>query len=444
MSVQHPRRISILPADWPYGVTNWPFFYGWVIWGVSTTGILMSLPGQTVGIAVFTDVFIGAFDLTRSELSFAYLVGTTTSAALLPYAGRLFDRFGARVMLITASLALAGTLVYISMIGIMGQTLAGWLGVSVGSVTFPLILAGYFGVRFSGQGVLPNASGNLLMLWFERRRGLVNSLRSPITSVGFSLAPLVLALAIGALGWQGALWTMALVVGVLFAGLALVTVRDRPEQCGLEPDGGPVPGTPQSSLSQRPSATAREARRSPVFWIYGLSLAMWALFGTAVTFHIVSVFAQAGRPAGEAYTYFLPQALTALILTLSLGPIADRVALKPFLILMLMALLVGTFGLTRLEADWGKWVMIGGFGVGSGFWAVLVHLAFVRSFGTLYLGEISGTAASLQVLGSAIGPFLFSLSYDQTGSYFVAYMGCGGVIAALILSALTLPKETQT
>ena len=35
-------------------------------------------------------------------------------------------------------------------------------------------------------------------------------------------------------------------------------------------------------------------------------LAIHALFGTAVTFHIVSIFADAGRSQSEAFAYFLP------------------------------------------------------------------------------------------------------------------------------------------
>ena len=40
--------------DWPFPVNHSPIFYGWVIWLVSTLGILMSIPGQTMGMGVFT------------------------------------------------------------------------------------------------------------------------------------------------------------------------------------------------------------------------------------------------------------------------------------------------------------------------------------------------------------------------------------------------------
>ena len=59
-----------------------------------------------------------------------------------------------------------------------------------------LMLLGYFGVRFLGQGVLTSASRNILLIWFVKRRGLVSGLRGVFVSFGFALAPLGIAILI--------------------------------------------------------------------------------------------------------------------------------------------------------------------------------------------------------------------------------------------------------
>ena len=79
-----------------------PFYYGWVIWLLSTAGILVSIPGQTMGMAVFTDHFIDALGLSRTELSLAYLVGTVGSSLFLTRAGRWYDWLGGRLMVALA------------------------------------------------------------------------------------------------------------------------------------------------------------------------------------------------------------------------------------------------------------------------------------------------------------------------------------------------------
>ena len=96
-----------------------------MIWFVSTLGFLASIPGQTMGMAVFTDPLIEVLGLTRTELSLAYLAGTMTSSFFLTEAGRWYDRFGGRVMVTLSSVMLASVLLYISFIDVALGTLGG-------------------------------------------------------------------------------------------------------------------------------------------------------------------------------------------------------------------------------------------------------------------------------------------------------------------------------
>ncbi len=440
-----PGRLR-LPSRWPFAVDRFPIFYGWVIWLLSTLGFLMSVPGQTMGMAVFTDPFIEAFDLTRSQLSFAYLCGTVGSAFLLTRAGRLYDRVGARVMVVGASVMLGLMIAFISLIDRIGGTTAALLGLPLATLTLPLILIGYFGVRFSGQGVLTSASRNVLLLWFEKRRGLVSGIRGVFVSLGFSIAPLVLALMIDALGWRGALWFMSAVLIFGFALIALIFLRNAPEEEGLLPDGlSRHAESAQRQVYRAPDRTLAEARRSPSFWLYSGGLAIHALFGTAVTFHIVSIFAEAGRSRTEAFAYFLPQAIVSTSVNLIGSAFVDRQRLKPFLLIMLSAFLVGAAGLMALEARWGYWMLVAGFGAGGGLWGVISNVAFIRLFGSLHLGEISGLNTSITVFASAIGPFLFSLGYDLTGAYTAVEALCAVAILCLLLAsaAIRQPEDSR-
>ena len=101
---------------------------------------------------------------------------------------------------------LAAFLAFLMQGNIVAALLATFFG---NPVTFPLIMLGYFGVRFAGQGVMTSASRNVLLFWFARRRGLVSGARGVFVALGFSLAPLLLAMLIGHFGWRGALLTLA-------------------------------------------------------------------------------------------------------------------------------------------------------------------------------------------------------------------------------------------
>lgn len=409
-----------------------------MIWILSTAGFLISVPGQTMGMAVFTEPFMAAFGLSRTQLSTAYFFGTLGSSLFLTRAGRWYDRHQARTMMVGSCLVLAAVLVLISGIdGAVAPFNPAWQS----WLAFGLILTGYFGVRFAGQGVLTSASRNVLLVWFERRRGLVSGVRGVVVSLGFSIAPLVLAFMIDGWGWRGALWLMALAVA-LFAGACLLFVRDTPESCGLLPDGAAPPTDGVRPPADQHDLTLDQARRTGAFWIYAGSLSMHALFGTAFTFHIVAIFAEAGRDRGEAFGYFLPQAIVSMLVNLGASALADRWPLKPFLLLMLTGFISGAWGLMHLEHSWGYGLLVLGFGTGGGLWGVLSNLAFVRSFGRLHLGEISGLNTSLTVFASAVGPLLFSAGQDGFGTYDAAVALCLGLNGLLLLAAFTL-REPQ-
>ncbi len=221
-----------------------------------------------------------------------------------------------------------------------------------------------------------------------------------------------------------------------FAIAAFLLLRNRPDECGVLIDGGAH--NSDDNKPDLPSKTLAEARLTPTFWIFSLSLAMHALFGTAVTFHIVSLFTEAGREASEAYSYFFPVAVVSTSTNLMFGYLADRMSLKPLLIIMLLSFLCGAQGLLNLQHDWGYWLLTVGFGFGGGLWSVISNLAFIRHFGPLHLGEITGLCMSAMVFGSAIGPALFSLGLDWTGSYAAAEWGCSAGLLLLLLAAIFL------
>ncbi len=425
----------MIPVNWPFSPKKLPFFYGWVVWLFSTLGFLISIPGQTMGMAVFTDPFIEVLGLTRTELSLAYLFGTVGSSLFLTKAGRWYDKYGGRIMITLSSIALGIMVYYVSMVDKLSQMFGGhtW-------VAFGLIFLGYFGVRFFGQGVLTSCSRNVMLLWFVKRRGLVSGIRGVFVSFGFSLAPLFLAWLITDFGWRGALWFLAVIGGIGFSILALIFVRDSPESCGMVADGG----TGESDLAvvtDVPNKTLREARRSPIFWIYSLSLGMHAMFGTALTFHIVSIFSEAGRGREEAFGYFIPAAIFSTLTNMLASWMVDFLPLKPFLVTMLGAFIVGAFGLMHLDQAWGYWMLAAGFGAGGGLWGVTSNLAFIRFFGPLHLGEISGLNSSLTVFASAIGPAAFSLGLDHFGSYNAAVKVNLVLLVCLFLASIIVKQE---
>ena len=103
--------------------------------------------------------------------------------------------------------------------------------------------------------------------------------------------------------------------------------------------------------------------------------------------------------------------------------------------------MLGTWGLAHLASSWGYWLLAAGYGAGGGLWGVLSNMAYVRFFGRLHLGEISGLSASVTVFASAIGPALFAVGKDLTGSYRAAVLLALVALAGLLLAALLIRQD---
>ena len=70
-------------------VEHAPFYYGWIVLLAGTFGIMMTTPGQTVGVSVFLDKIIADLGLPRATVSLLYTIGTLIGSFSLPFVGRL-------------------------------------------------------------------------------------------------------------------------------------------------------------------------------------------------------------------------------------------------------------------------------------------------------------------------------------------------------------------
>ncbi|MEA3463118.1 MAG: MFS transporter, partial [Bacteroidota bacterium] len=347
----------------PFPVSKFPFFYGWVILAAGTIGILMSIPGQTMGVSVFTESLLSDLQINRNNLSLAYLVGTLGSGLIITRAGKLYDKHGARVMAFIAGVMLGLMLVYLTRVDRMVASLseASWLSPAL--VTFVLLALGFWGIRFFGQGLLTMVTRNMVMKWFNRRRGLANAVLGIFSALGFSVAPKILDQVIQRLEWRGAWIFLAVLVGIGFALFVLIVFRDNPEACGCEPDGklGKVKkGRRPPSLPDH-DFTLKEARLTIAFWAFTLGLSLSALYISGLTFHVVSVFEASGLTREQGLDIFIPTSLIAVGVQFMGGYASDYIRLKFLLLLFALGITLSIVGLVMLGGSaLAYWMIIGG------------------------------------------------------------------------------------
>lgn len=424
--VNKPQDRSLWGAEFPCSPRRFPLFYGWVLVAGSALGILGSMPGQTIGFSVFTEILMEELGLTRDQISLSYMTGTLMSGFLLPLGGSILDRLGVRKTMVLASTGLGLVCLYFSFVdlvlaqalrhlGFLSPTMLGWSAACLG----------FFCIRFTGQGMMAMSSTTMLGKWFHFRRGLVQSIRGLVISIGFSLTPIGLNALLGAVGWRASYWLLAAVCGFGMAVVAYVFFRDNPEECGLKMDGGfqlrRDKPTPEDLVIYR-DFERREALKTFSFWVYTLTFCIHSFVITGFAFHVVSIGESIGLGSEQILAVFIPVVCVSIPTNFLVGWLSDRTRLRYLLLLMNLA--QGTLGLSflMLPSMAGQVMLVGGLGVSGGCFAALTGVVYPRYFGRAHLGAISGFFLASVVISSALGPIVFSRLYTQTGSYLSPFL----------------------
>ncbi len=412
-----------MPRNWsniPFPPARFPFFYGWVLLAAATIGIVASIPGQTMGVGIFTDFLIDVLGLTRSQLSLAYALGTIVSGFMLPLAGTWLDRFGIRIAGSVAAVGLGLSLVLLARITQIIDALP------IGP--FVAIFVCFLCLRFFGQGCITMTARVAVGKWFDKRRGRAVALMGIVTAFSFNASPNFLNYLVRTYEWHGAALILAALVGLGMTAITLLFYRDTPEACGLTMDGHIEVEEAPDEDAPTPVATRDftrgEAARTLAFWAFSFGPAAQGLVMTAVTFHMAALGAEAGLTRKEAYALFIPMAFISVVTNTVGGWLSDRIALKWLLGFMMVMQAAGIVGLAYLDSAAGRTLFFIGHGASGGLFAVLTTVTFPKFFGRAHLGAISGINMTIMVFASALGPYLFSAGFDYFGSYRAVTLAC--------------------
>ena len=417
----------------PFAPSRCPFFYGWMIVFAATLGSIFSIPGQTMGFTVFTDVLMKELGLTRVELSLAYCLGTVCSGLTLPWLGRVLDRWGERKMAVASTIATGVILFYLAACAPISNGLARIL--PAGIAAFIVIGVGFYLVRAAAQGVLSMTCRNAIGKWFDHKRGLAMASSSILVSFSFALSPKLMEWLMESHGYDGAWVVMGIGTIVVMGPLAWLLFRDTPEEDGLQMDGSSTAvktyNNPDMHIERE--FTREEAVSDYSFWIFNAAFCFWALFGTAFTFHATSIGDEYGFTRERIINLFVPIAATSVVTNLIFGAINARMRLKFLLLIMNLGCIAAATGMLHLNHTGGEVAYVLGNGIASGGFVSLSGIIFPRFYGREHLGAISGVNMSAMVIGSGLGPLLFGACHHFADSYRLIL-----IVSAIIPAVLAL------
>ena len=414
-------------------VAQFGFFYGWVMLGVTTLTDICTAPGQTYGISAFNRSFRESLNLSDTQLTGAYMLGTLLASFPMTYVGVLFDRYGGRRTLNAVVL-------------LFGLTCLATSRVS-GLVT--LFLAFLF-LRMCGQGAMQLITSNTNAMWFHRKLGTASGIQRIGAALSFGIIPVVNVWLIGAFGWRTAYVILGVSVWIIVGPMLLILFRDRPEIVGLTPDGDPDEKNEIGALQKQAELsraaipfTPRQVFRTRAYWIMAIATSMWSMIGTGVQFNIQPIFIEHGFTPQNAAKWFSVLALSGGLMSLIAGVLADCARLNLLLCISLGSLLSSILLLIHFGAPMVAYMSAVCFGFGHSFFMTTEATLYVRYYGRAHLGKIRGALATVNVSASALGPFVMGFLNDQFSGYGASLWVFAALLSLMIpLSLLATRPES--
>ena len=397
---------------------NAKFFYGWIIVGIANIGIFSSGPGQSHTFSVFVEPISQDLELSSASIASAYGLATLIAAFLLPYMGKIIDRYGARVSLIIISLILGISCIFFG-----------------AASNFLMLTVGFGFLRFFGQGSLMLGCANLVSQWFDSKRGFAMSLMALGFGMSMAIHPPVSQFLIDQYGWKYAWIILGISTWIIMVPSLFILAWNNPENIGLKPDGVKKSNLKNDEIEAIEGLNLTEASKENSFYILA---AMWfgmAMLVTTLHFYQVTILTNQGITTEFAASLFTVSAFAMVVFMPLVGKFFDNFPTKYVLATGLLINSISLISITYSNSEAYSLFYAVSFGINNAFSMTMFGYIWPRYFGRKHLGSIQGTGQMIGVIGASLGPLPVGFAIDYLGSSLITirYLSVYPIIMAVII-----------
>jgi MFS family permease len=384
-------------------------FYGWVIVAV---GIVVGCIGMggLMSFGVFLQPMSDSLGWSRAGIASGSTVAFLGMGAGGFLWGSLYDRYGARVVVLCGGLLEGAGLVAASRAQSLPVFLAIYgcaVGLAVGAVYVPLTAA--------------------TSSWFVRHRSLAVSLVSAGLTLGTTLIAPLARWMIVTHDWRFAMRALGIMAWAVILPAALL-LRPAPAE----------PKRATNATVEPIGPTFAQALRTPLFWSLALANFACCAAHSGPIFHMVAYAADCGVAPVTAATVLGAAGLAALSGRILCGLLADRTGAKRTLVgcLMLQAAAIALYMVARdLDTLYAVSMLFGlSYGGAMPLYAILVR----EHFPARIMGSVFGVIAAISTVGMALGPPVGGWLFDRFGGYGWLYIASSTIGVGAVLIAMTV------
>jgi MFS family permease len=405
-----------------------PLYHGWLVVAaaflVALYGFGLGFYGPGIYLVALNSLHGWPIDELSSAITTYYVLGATL---LFFWVGPLFDRRGARTVVLAGTVAMACGTVLLAL------------------VTRPWQVYAAFAVMSAGWATMSGAAINIIVApWFDKRRGLaVSWALNGASAGGMIIAPLLTFLT-ARFGFAVAIASVSASMLAILVPVAVFALRPKRAD-----EHDPVEGAPDAEKSS--IASSGEASgfrlttvlRSSAFISISVPFALGLTAQVGFLTHQIAFLAPTIGAIAAGWTVSLTTS-AAVLGRIATGYIADRfdrrtVACVNFTVQMLGMAILATATTPAL-------LYIGCvlFGLGVGNTTSLPGLLVQQDFPKQHFARIVSLVVAINQFSFAFGPSLLGQLEHAEGSYSVGLLAClcmEAVAAIIVISPILLRRS---
>lgn len=383
-------------------------YSAWIV-TLAAAAMLMVTMGARQSLGLFVSPLNSSTGLGITTISLALAVGQFMWGAIQPVAGAVADRYGPGKVLVVGLVVLS-----------FGTALTPFMTSGFGLI----ITIGVLSAIGSGAGSFSVLIGAAARRLTEQRRGKAAGIINAGGSLGqFVFAPLSQAL-IQALGWMGAMWS-----------LAVITLGALPLARVISPAGS---SPHHANTGSAPWAAVRHAMRNRSYLLLHAGFFTCGFHIAFLVTHLPGEVNLCGLPPAVASWSLALIGLANIAGSLIAGSSTGRFRSKYILAVMYgsRALLIGWYLMApKTEATFYVFAI----GLGLTWLATVPPTATIvgKLFGLQYLATLFGLTLLSHQIGGFLGAYLGGIALAQTGDY--QWMWYADMALAAAAAVVNLP-----
>lgn len=400
--------------------------YAWIVLAAACV-LSIAARADSASFGVFVEPLVELFGWSRGDISFAYALAFLLGLPATVMMGWLGDRFGARPLMLAASLLISigtillGTITELWQFYLYYALFVGSMGHAAFTVLLPVILT----------------------RWFKRHMGLAIGIYWGALGSGTVLFAPLFAWLIQTQGWQQAFTYIGVGLGVVLFAFSLL-IRSKPADKGLTAFGDETGTATGIARATPPPVKLREILRlRPVWYLMGIHH-LGCAGHSVILAHGVSMAHIAGVPMIQAAGVLSVIAGASAFSRFAFSILTDRFGGRACLTVAIAGQSTSILILLIASETWHFYAFAVVFGICYGgemvgFPIINRHLFGANApLGSIYSFQMVGAGT-----GMALGGWLGGALFDATGTYTVAIVVAAAVGYLAVPLALWLPRHDR-